>query len=249
MSARIDLSEAASANNAPSGPAAKSGARTAKTPKTRPRHRVLRTKARAKYDRESIHAILDAGIIAHVGFCANGQPFVIPMLYARDGDALLLHGSVASRLVNELSTGLPACISVTMVDGLVLARSHFHHSLNYRSVVAFGIATMVEDGDAKVAALARFVEAIIPGRAAESRPPDRNELAATHVLRFTIEDASAKVRTGAAKDDAADIALPHWAGVVPQSPTYGTPEADVTVAGTELPLSVQRLLAGRGART
>ena len=249
MSARIDLSEAASANEAPSGPSAKPGARKAKTPKTHPRHRVLRTKARAKYDRESIHAILDAGIIAHVGFCTNGQPFVIPMLYARDGDALLLHGSVASRLVNELSAGLPACISVTMVDGLVLARSHFHHSVNYRSVVAFGIATMVEDGEAKIGALARFVDAIIPGRAAESRPPDRKELAATHVLRFTIEDASAKVRTGGAKDDAADLALPFWAGVVPQRATYGAPEADVTAASLELPRSVQRLLALEGART
>ena len=249
MSARIDLSEAASASEAPSGPAAKSGARTAKTPKTRPRHRVVRTKARAKYDRESIHAILDAGIIAHVGFCANGQPFVIPMLYARDGNELLLHGSVASRLVNELSAGLPACISVTIVDGLVVARSHFHHSLNNRSFVAFGIATMVEDGDAKVGALARFVDAIIPGRAAESRPPDRNELAATHVLRFTIEDASAKVRTGGVKDDAADLALPYWAGIVPQRATYGAPEADVTAASVELPRSVRQLLALEGART
>ena len=229
---------------------AKPAARAAKAAKTHPRHRVQRTKARAKYDRDSIHAILDAGLIAHVAFCANGQPFVIPMLYARDGDALLLHGSVASRLVNELGAGLPACISVTLVDGLVLARSHFHHSVNYRSVVAFGIATLVDDGDAKVAALARFVDAIIPGRAAESRPPDRNELAATHVLRFTIEDASAKVRTGGAKDDAADLALPLWAGVVPQREIYDTPLAEANVAaGIELPESVHRLLASNGVRS
>ena len=215
----------------------------------RPRHRVQRTKARASYDRESIHAILDAGLIAHVGFCTNGQPFVIPMLYARDGDALLLHGSIASRLITELGAGVPACISVTLVDGLVLARSHFHHSVNYRSVVAFGIAKLVTDADEKVAALARFVDAIIAGRTAESRPPDRNELAATNVLRFEIEDASAKVRTGGAKDDAADIGLPHWAGVVPQRATYGAPIGDDSVAGgTELPYSVQRLLAGDGAR-
>jgi uncharacterized protein len=207
------------------------------------RHRVQRTKMRARYDRESVHAILDAGIIAHVGFCTGGQPFVIPMLYARDGDALLLHGSIASRLINELGAGVPACISVTHVDGLVLARSHFHHSVNYRSVVAFGIAKMVTEAGEKVGALARFVDAIIPGRAAESRPPDRNELAATHVLRFAIEDASAKVRSGGAKDDTADIALPHWAGVVPQGARYGVPEPSEDVAAsTGLPASVQRLL-------
>jgi nitroimidazol reductase NimA-like FMN-containing flavoprotein (pyridoxamine 5'-phosphate oxidase superfamily) len=209
------------------------------------RHRVERTKARARYDRESIHAILDAGLIAHVGFPVDGQPFVIPMLYARDGDAILLHGSIASRLVNALGAGIPACLGVTHVDGLVLARSHFHHSVNYRSVVAFGIATLVDDPDEKIAALARFVETIVPGRAAESRAPDPNELAATNVLRFEIEDASAKIRTGGVKDDAADLSLPHWAGVVPQRATYGAPIADESVAaGSALPPSVQRLIAG-----
>jgi uncharacterized protein len=218
--------------------------------KAAPRHRVQRTKMRARYDRESVHAILDGGLIAHVGFCTDSQPFVIPMLYARDGDALLLHGSIASRLVNELGAGVPACISVTLVDGLVLARSHFHHSVNYRSVVAFGIAKIVSDRDEKVGALARFVDAIIPGRAAESRPPDRNELAATHVLRFTIEDASVKVRTGGAKDDAADVELPHWAGVVPQRARYDAPEPSEDVAaGTGLPPSVLRLLAAGETRT
>ena len=229
---------------------------TAAAAKSRPRaarvharHRVQRTKARARYDREAIHAILDAGLIAHVGFCVDGQPFVIPMLYARDGDAILLHGSIASRLVNALGGGVPTCLSVTHVDGLVLARSHFHHSMNYRSVVAFGVAKIVADADEKVAALARFVDALIPGRAAESRPPDRNELAATHVLRFTIEDASAKVRTGGAKDDAADLALPLWAGVVPQREIYDTPLAEANVAaGIELPESVHRLLASNGVR-
>ena len=166
------------------------------------------------------------------------------------GDALLLHGSIASRLVNALGGGIPACVSMTLVDGLVLARSHFHHSVNYRSVVAFGTAKLVADPDEKVAALARFVDAIVPGRAAESRPPDRNELAATHVLRFEIEDASAKVRNGGAKDDAADLALPYWAGVVPQRAMYGAPIADDSVAcGAEPPPSVQRLLAANGART
>lgn len=209
------------------------------------RHRVERTKARARYDRDAIHAILDAGLIAHVGFCVDGQPFVIPMLYARDGETILLHGSIASRLVNALGAGVPACLGVTHVDGLVLARSHFNHSVNYRSVVAFGLAKLVADPDEKVAALARFVEAIVPGRAAESRAPDRNELAATNVLRFEIEDASAKIRTGGVKDDAADLSLPHWAGVVPQGPTYGAPIADEGLAAdVALPPSVQRLVAG-----
>jgi nitroimidazol reductase NimA-like FMN-containing flavoprotein (pyridoxamine 5'-phosphate oxidase superfamily) len=221
----------------------------AKSARKQPRHRVQRTKARASYDREAIHAILDAALIAHVGFSTNAQPFVIPMLYARDGDALLLHGSIASRLINALGAGVPACISVTIVDGLVLARSHFHHSVNYRSVVAFGTAKLIADADAKVAALACFVDAIVAGRAAESRPPDRNELAATNVLRFEIEDASAKVRCGGVKEDAADASLPHWAGVVPQRATFGAPIADDNVArGAELPISVQRLLAGDGAR-
>jgi len=213
------------------------------------RHRVQRTKARARYDTDGIHAILDAGLIAHVGFCVDGQPFVIPMLYARDGEALLLHGSIASRLINALGAGVPACISVTLVDGLVLARSHFHHSVNYRSVVAFGIAHIVDDADEKLGALARFVDAIVPGRAAESRPPDRNELAATHVLRFAIDDASAKVRSGGVKEDAADLDLPYWAGVVPQRAIYEAPVADDSVeSGTELPRSVQTLLSTNGAR-
>lgn len=209
------------------------------------RHRVERTRARARYDRDAIYAILDAGLIAHVGFCTDGQPFVIPMLYARDGETILLHGSVASRLVDALGAGVPACLSVTHVDGLVLARSHFHHSVNYRSVVAFGRATLIADPDAKIAALARFVDAIVPGRAAEARAPDRSELAATSVLRLEIEDASAKIRSGGVKDDAADLALPHWAGIVPQHPVFGAPIPDESVPqGTVLPPSVQQLIAG-----
>ncbi len=209
------------------------------------RHRVERTRARARYDRDAIYAILDAGLIAHVGFCTDGQPFVIPMLYARDGETILLHGSVASRLVDALGAGIPACLSVTHVDGLVLARSHFHHSVNYRSVVAFGRATLIADPDAKIAALARFVDAIVPGRAAEARAPDRSELAATSVLRLEIEDASAKIRSGGVKDDAADLALPHWAGIVPQHPVFGAPIPDESVPqGTVLPPSVQQLIAG-----
>jgi uncharacterized protein len=233
------MATAPESDTAPPQPGATRGAR----------HRVERTKNRARYDREAVHAILDAGLIAHVGFCTNGQPFVIPMLYARDGDALLLHGSIASRLVNALGAGIPACVGVTHVDGLVLARSHFNHSMNYRSVVAFGLATLVGDADEKVAALARFVDAIVPGRAAESRSPDRNELAATHVLRFEIEDASAKIRDGGVKDDAGDLALPYWAGVVPQRAAYGAPIPDAGLAdGIAVPASVGRLLAAGAAR-
>lgn len=216
------------------------------------RHKVRRTKQRARYEREAIHAVLDAGMVAHVGFCVDAQPgppqpVVIPMLYARDGDTLLLHGSIASRLMNRLGEGVPACVSVTHVDGLVLARSHFHHSVNYRSVVAFGRAVPVEDPALKAAALARFVDALIPGRAAESRPADRNELAATRLLRFDIEDASAKVREGGVKDDAADLILPHWAGVVPIQTCYAAAQPDASAGDAALPASVRALLA-QGAR-
>jgi nitroimidazol reductase NimA-like FMN-containing flavoprotein (pyridoxamine 5'-phosphate oxidase superfamily) len=212
------------------------------------RHRVQRTKARARYDRAEVHAILDAGMIAHVAFCIDAQPFVIPMLYAREGDALILHGSVASRLANRLGEGIAACVGVTHIDGLVLARSHFDHSVNYRSVVAFGRAFLVEDDAEKAAALIRFVDALIPGRAAESRPADRSELNATHVLRFDIEDASAKVRSGGVKDNPADLTLPHWAGVVPQRTVYDAPQPDPRLAaGTPLPASLRTLLADEGA--
>jgi nitroimidazol reductase NimA-like FMN-containing flavoprotein (pyridoxamine 5'-phosphate oxidase superfamily) len=166
------------------------------------------------------------------------------MLYARDHDALLLHGSIASRLLQRLGGAIEACLSVTIVDGLVLARSHFHHSVNYRSVVAFGRARIVSEPAEKVAALAHFVEAMLPGRAAESRAPDRNELAATAVLHFEIVDISAKVRSGGAKDDKADLALPHWAGVVPITARYGQPLAEENCGPeTRVPESVRRLLS------
>jgi len=211
------------------------------------RHRVERTKARARYDRDTVHSILDAGMLAHVAFCVGGQPFAIPMLYARDGDTILLHGSVASRLMGQLGEGTTACVSVTHLDGLVLARSHFDHSMNYRSVVAFGRATLLADADGKGAALARFVDALIPGRAAQSRPPDRNELAATHVLRFVIEDASAKIRSGGVKDNPADLALPHWAGVVPMRIAYDAPMPDAGLpSGASLPDSLNALMQAQG---
>jgi len=212
------------------------------------RHQVQRIKDRARYDRESAYAILDAAFIAHVAFAVDAQPFVIPMLYARDGDAVLLHGSIASRLVGKLGEGVEACISVTIVDGLVLARSHFHHSVNYRSVVAFGRARLLADAAEKTAALAHFVEAMLPGRASEARAPDRNELAATNVLRFDIVDVSAKVRSGGAKDDKADLDLPYWAGIVPIAQRYGAPVAEQNCGAlARVPDSVQRLLRGANA--
>lgn len=211
--------------------------------KPRPRYQVHRIPDRARYDRASAYAILDAAFIAHVAFSVDGQPFAIPMLYARAGDALLLHGSIASRLAQTLGGGIEACISVTIVDGLVLARSHFHHSVNYRSVVAFGKARKLDDAAEKTAALAHFVEALLPGRAAEARAPDKNELAATAVLRFEIADISAKVRSGGAKDDKADLQLPFWAGVVPIAQAYGSP-LPADDCSTALPDSVRRLAGG-----
>lgn len=212
------------------------------------RQRVRRIPDRARYERDALYAVLDAGALAHVGFAEGGQPFVIPMLYWRDGDDVLLHGSIASRLMGALGAGIPACVTVTHLDGLVLARSHFHHSMNYRSAVCFGRARLIADAAEKAAALAHFVDAILPGRAAEARPADRNELAATHVLRMPIEDASVKIRADGARDDKADLALPYWAGVVPLAlcPQAPLPEADCRDAA--LPASVQRLLAA-AART
>ena len=217
------------------------------TAKPHERHRVQRSKPRAHYDHETVHAILDAGMVAHVGFSSDGQPFVIPMMYARDGETLVLHGSIASRLCNQLGAGIAVCISVTLLDGLVLARSQFNHSANYRSVVAFGRATLLTDPAAKADALARFVDALVAGRAAEARAADPTELAATHVLRFEIEDASAKIRSGDVKDEAADLTLPVWAGVVPQRTVYDAPITAAGIpAGMPLPPSVQALLEANG---
>jgi uncharacterized protein len=181
---------------------------------------VHRMPQRGAYDSKTIHAILDAGFLAHVGFCIGGQPFVIPTLYGRprhtEGpDRLYLHGSAASRMLRELSTGVPACVTVTHVDGIVLARSAFHHSMNYRSVVSFGTARSIDDIQGKAEALRVISDHLIAGRWEEVRNPTAKELKATSVLEFTIEDASAKTRSGPPMDDEEDYALPVWAGVVP----------------------------------
>lgn len=170
---------------------------------------------RARYDRETIHAILDEGLVCHVGFVDGGQPFVIPSAYARVGDRLVVHGSAASRMVKALASGAPACVTVTLLDGLVLARSGFHHSMNFRSVVVVGTATEVTDPAEKRRALDAIVEHVVPGRVGSVRPPSENELRATRVVALPLDEASAKVRTGPPKDDEADYALAVWAGELP----------------------------------
>jgi hypothetical protein len=188
---------------------------------------------RGAYDRESIYRILDAGFLAHVGFNAEGQPFVIPTLYGRAQDTLYLHGSAASRMLRELSKGVPACVTVTLTDGLVLARSAFHHSMNYRSVVAFGIAKKIEETEAKLEALRTISEHLMPGRWADVRAPYEKELKATTVLEFSIDEASAKVRTGPPKDDEEDYSLPIWAGVMPLELKSAEPVPD---SSSDIPL-------------
>jgi hypothetical protein len=179
------------------------------------RTQIKRLPQRGNYDRPLIHQILDEGLICHVGFVVEGQPFVIPTAYGRVDDRLYLHGSPASRMLRTLKQGVEVCVTVTLLDGLVVARSAFHHSMNYRSVVIFGQATVVEDAAEKMAALKAFTEHILPGRWSEVRPTTKQEVAGTLVLSLPINEASAKVRTGVPKDDEADYLLPIWAGELP----------------------------------
>ena len=179
------------------------------------RTELRRLPKRGSHDPAIIYEILDAAFLAHVGFNVNGQPFVTPTLYGRDGERLYLHGSAANRMLRELETGVPACVTVTLVDGLVLARSAFHHSMNYRSVMAFGTARKVDQPAQKTLALRVISEHLIRGRWADVREPSEKELKATAVLEFAIEEASAKIRTGPPLDDEEDYALPTWAGVLP----------------------------------
>src|SRR5579864_5909774 len=190
------------------------------------RSELRRLPKRGSHDTAVIHDILDAGFLAHVGFCVEGQPFVVPTLYGRAGDNLYLHGSAASRMLKHLEAGVPACVTVTLVDGLVLARSAFHHSMNYRSVMAFGIAREITDPAAKVEALRISSEHVIKGRWKDVRGPTETELKATAVLEFEVEEASAKIRTGGPLDDEEDYALPIWAGVVPVEMKPQPPIAD-----------------------
>ena len=188
------------------------------------RTKVRRLPERAVYDRATVHAILDEGFVCHVGFVVDGQPYVVPTGYARVGETLYLHGSNGSRL--GLRPDMDVCVTVTLVDGLVLARSAFHHSMNYRSVMAIGRTRPVRDPEEKDAVLRALVEHIVPGRGAAVRGPDRRELAATAVLALPLEEVSAKVRTGPPKDDDPDYDLPIWAGVLPVALSPRDPEPD-----------------------
>jgi len=195
-------------------------------PNPTPRTRVVREPQRAVYDRDAVNQILDEALLCHVGFAVEGQPFVIPMSYGRDGDVLYIHGSPASRMLRHLEQGLPVCITVTLVDGLVLARSVFNHSMNYRSVIILGTATRVEDPAEKLAALRALSEHILPNRWDDSRQPNEKELKATSVLRLPINEFSAKVRVGPPLDNEEDYSFPTWAGVIPLEINSGAPIRD-----------------------
>ena len=211
------------------------------------RAQLRRLPNRGSHELETVCQILDAGFLAHVGFNVDRQPFVIPTLYGREGEALYLHGSAASRMLRELDCGIPACVTVTLVDGLVLARSAFHHSMNYRSVVAFGTARKIHDLGQKTEALRVISEHLIRGRWDEVRLPNEKELKATAVLEFTMEEASAKVRAGPPMDDEEDYALPVWAGVLPLilTPRAAIPDSRLA-EGTPLPKYVCHYRNGTG---
>ncbi|MEX2160239.1 MAG: pyridoxamine 5'-phosphate oxidase family protein [Dehalococcoidia bacterium] len=211
-----------------------------------PRTTVRRLPKRGAHDFETIASILDEAFVCHVGFVVDGQPYVVPTGYGRDGRTLYIHGSSASRMLRTLSQGVPACVTVTLVDGLVLARSAFHHSINYRSVVVLGDAQLVQ-GDEKLHALRTVSEHMTPGRWDDVRPPTAQELKATSVLKLDIEEASAKLRTGGPIDDEEDLSLDVWAGVLPMSLVPKRPVADEhTPAAIDVPPYVTKYR--RGAR-
>jgi len=190
------------------------------------RTQVVREHQRGVYDREAIYKILDEGLVCHVGFSVDGQPFVIPTLYARIGDAVYFHGSAASRMLHGVSEGTNVCLTVTLTDGIVLARSVFNHSMNYRSVVALGNATLVDTSREKLEALRAFTEKILPHRWDDARQPSEKELKATSILRLPLTEVSAKIRVGPPEDDAPDYALPVWAGVIPLRTVADAPIRD-----------------------
>ena len=202
-----------------------------------PRTRVKRMPKRGRYEREVVHAILDAALVCHVGYAIDGQPYVTPTAHWRDGERVYWHGSSASRMLRSLKPGgVPVCLTVTHVDGLVLARSAFNHSMNYRSVMAMGTAHLADDPAHKLHALETFVNRLYPGRWAELRPATAQELKATMVLWLDLEEVSAKVRSGPPGDDEQDLSWPCWAGVVPIAEQRGPPVADAQVpAGTAVP--------------
>ncbi|MEU0671919.1 pyridoxamine 5'-phosphate oxidase family protein [Streptomyces sp. NPDC006172] len=212
-----------------------------------PTDRTVPTRAseRASYDKDLVHALLDEGYVCHLGFVRDGAPVVLPTLYGRVGETLYVHGSTGSRplrMTGQADPGLPVCLTVTHVDGLVLARSAFHHSINYRSVVVHGVAHDVTDPEEKRTALDALVDHVVPGRAADSRPADKKELAATAVIRIDLAEVSAKIRAGGVNDEPEDLGLPHWAGVLPLRKGYDTPQPDADLhPETELPAYLNRL--------
>jgi uncharacterized protein len=208
---------------------------------TTPRNTVRRLPKRGVYEKNEIYSILDRGFICHVGFVLDGQPYVIPTGYARYGDSLYIHGSAASRMLRTAGEGIDLCVTVTLVDGFVLARSVFHHSMNYRSVVVLGKARLVTDDEQKRAALRAFTNHIVAGRWEEARQPTDQELKATLVLALAIEEASAKVRTGPPLDDEEDYALPVWAGVVPVALRAGKPLPDARMLPDLPDIDLRRL--------
>jgi len=200
------------------------------------RTRVVREPERGVYDRAAAYRILDEGFICHVGFSLDGQPFVIPTSYGRKDANLYIHGSAASRMLRQMKEGVAVCVTVTLLDGLVLARSIFNHSMNYRSVVILGKATLVDDPEEKLTALRALSEHIVPGRWDDARQPNERELKATSVLRVPIEEFSSKVRTGPPIDDAEDLAFPTWAGVLPLEMKVGEAIGDENLlAGKAVP--------------
>ena len=213
---------------------------------TSPRTRVRRMPARADYERETIDAILDEGLVAHLGFAVDGQPYVVPTLHARVGEQVCFHGSSASRTVRALAAGAQMCLTVTLLDGLVLARSAVHHSVNYRSVVVLGQARAIEQPTEKLAAIEAFTERLIPGRWEEVRPPTAKELKAIQVLSLPLTEASAKLRSGPPVDDEEDYALDTWAGVIPLRTLAGAPLDDPRLADGLAPSpAMQRWAPGR----
>jgi len=199
------------------------------------RTRVYRKPGRASYDREQVHSILDEALTCHVGFVGDGQPYVVPTIHARVGETLYLHGARGNRMLKALTDGTPCCVTVTLVDELVLARAALHHSLNYRSVMVLGTASEITDPEEKEVALRAVVEHIAPGRADEVRGADETELKSTKVLSIPIEEASAKLRTGPPVDEEGDLALPYWAGVLPLEQRTGEPVTAPDLVG-DLPV-------------
>ena len=209
---------------------------------------VHRGAKRAVYDRETIHAVLDEALICHVGFVVDGQPYVLPTIHARIGERLYLHGANTNRMLGRMRSGAPVCVTATVVDGLVLARSAFHHSMNYRSVVIVGLAEEVVDLNEKRRAFDALVEHVLPGRAAEARPADRNETRATALVRMSIAEASAKVRAGGPLDGEDDLGLPIWAGVVPLELRPSTPLAEADLGADAVSSNAVAQLLRRGRR-